>query len=120
MVLGDQLDTYIIDLRSDNEFSSIKGIASLVEKMVETKKNLIFSLIYILIKLSLLLLVATAIVKRVFSVMHIVKGKLRNRMRDKWMNNSLVIYIEKDIFDEIDNEIIIKRFQNIKNQKEQL
>jgi len=46
MVLGDQLDTYIIDLRSDNEFSGIKGIASLVEKMVKTKKNLIFSLIY--------------------------------------------------------------------------
>jgi hypothetical protein len=28
MVLGDQVDTYIIDLRSDDEFSGIKGIAS--------------------------------------------------------------------------------------------
>jgi hypothetical protein len=36
---------YIIDLRNDNEFSSIEGITSLAEKMVKTKKNL-FSLIY--------------------------------------------------------------------------
>jgi len=65
MVLGDQLDTYIIDLRDDDEFSNIEGIASLAKKMVKTKKNLIFSLVYMLIKLSLHLLVATATVERV-------------------------------------------------------
>jgi hypothetical protein len=83
MVLGDQLDTYIIDLRGDDEFSGIEGIASLAEKMVKTKKNLIFPLVYMLIKLSLLLPVATATVERVFSAMHIVKSRLRNRMGDK-------------------------------------
>ena len=66
MVLGDQLDAYIIDLRSDDEFSNIEGIASLVEKMIKTKKNLIFLLVYMLIKLSLLLPTATTIVERVF------------------------------------------------------
>ncbi|XP_061968310.1 uncharacterized protein LOC133691719 [Populus nigra] len=110
MVLGDQLDMYIIDLRGDYEFSGIEGIASLAEKMVKTKKNLIFPLVYMLIKLSLLLPVATATVERVFSAMHIVKSRLLNRMRDKWMNDSLVVYIEKDIFDKIDNEAIMKRF----------
>jgi len=54
MVLGDQLDTYIIDLRGDDEFSGIEGIASLAEKMVKIKKNLIFPLVYMFIKLSLL------------------------------------------------------------------
>jgi len=73
MVLGDQLDTYIIDLRGDDEFSSIEDIASLAEKMVKTKKNLIFPLVYMLIKLSFLLPIAIAIVERVFSAMHIVK-----------------------------------------------
>ena len=110
MVLGDQLDKYIIDLRGDDEFSGIEGIASLAEKMVKTKKNLIFPLVYMLIKLSLLLLVATTTVERVFSAMHIVKSRLRNRMGDKWMNDSLIVYIEKDIFDKIDNEAIMKRF----------
>ena len=63
-----------------------------------------------LIKLSLPLSVATIIVERVFYAMHIVKSKLRNRMRDTWMNDSLVVYIKKDIFDKIDNEAIMKRF----------
>ncbi|KAJ6942948.1 zinc finger MYM-type protein 1-like [Populus alba x Populus x berolinensis] len=120
MVLGDQLDTYIIDLCGDDEFSGIEGIASLAEKMVKTKKNLIFPLVYMLIKLSLLLPVATATVEKVFSVMHIVKSRLRNKMGDKWMNDSLVVYIEKDIFDKIDNEAIMKRFQNMKTRREQL
>jgi hypothetical protein len=45
MVFGDQLDTYIIDLRGDDEFSGNEGIASLAEKMVKTKKNLVFPLV---------------------------------------------------------------------------
>jgi hypothetical protein len=73
MVLGDQFDTYIIDLRGDDEFSGNEGIASLAEKMVKTKKNLVFPLVYMLVKLSLLLPVATVTVERVFSAMHIIK-----------------------------------------------
>ncbi|KAJ7003329.1 hypothetical protein NC653_008536 [Populus alba x Populus x berolinensis] len=97
MVLGDQLDTYIIDLCGDDEFSGIE-----------------------VIKLLLLLPVATATVERVFSAMHIVKSRLRNRMGDKWMNDSLVVYIKKDIFDKIDNEAIMKQFQNMKTRIKQL
>ena len=41
-------------------------------------------------------------------------------MRDKWMNDILVVFIKKDIFDKIDNEVIMKRFQNIKTRREQL
>jgi 20S proteasome alpha/beta subunit len=70
--------------------------------------------------LSLLLSVTTAIMKRVFSAIHIVKSWLRNRMRDKKMNDNLVVYIKKDIFDKIDNEVIITQFQNIKTQRKQL
>ena len=33
---------------------------------------------------------------------------------------SLVVYIKKNIFNEIDNEIIMKRFQNMKTRREQL
>jgi hypothetical protein len=41
-----------------------------------------------LIKLSLLLSVAIVKVKRVFFVMHIIKSRLRNRMRDKHINDN--------------------------------
>jgi hypothetical protein len=46
MVFGDQLDTYIIDLRNDDKFSDIEGIARLAEKMLKRKNNLIFPYIY--------------------------------------------------------------------------
>jgi len=65
MVLGDQLHTYIVDLCNDDEFSDIKGIVSLEEKMIKIK-NLLFSLVYMLIKLLLFLPITTAIVERVF------------------------------------------------------
>ena len=105
MVLGDRLDMYIIDLRGDDVFSGIKGIASLAEKMIKTKKNLIFPLVYV--KFSLLLPVAIATLTRVFSAMHIVKSRLQNRMKNTWMNDSLIVYIEKDLFEEINNEVIL-------------
>ncbi|XP_042435612.1 uncharacterized protein LOC122021560 [Zingiber officinale] len=59
-------------------------------KLVETENHLVFPLVYHMIELALLLPVATASVKRVFSAMKTVKTDLRNRMEDQWMNDSLV------------------------------
>ena len=60
-----------------------------------------------LIKLALLLPVTTAKVERVFSIMKLTKTKLRNLLGDNFMNDCLVTYIEKDVFETIDNENII-------------
>ena len=49
--------------------------------------------------------------------MKIVKNRLRNRLGDAWMNDCLVTYIEKDVFNKIDNEQIIQRFQNMKSHR---
>ena len=54
--------------------------------------------------------VATTSVERSFSAMDIVKNRLRNRMKDDWMNDNLVTYIEKDVFNSVKNEIIMQRF----------
>ena len=35
-------------------------------------------------------------------------------MGDQQMNNCLVTYIESDVFNNIDNEAIMQRFQNMK------
>jgi len=35
-------------------------------------------------------------------------------MGDGWINDCLVIYIEKDLFDNIEHEVIIQRFLNMK------
>ncbi|XP_028091965.1 uncharacterized protein LOC114292255 [Camellia sinensis] len=47
--------------------------------------------------LALILPVATATVERVFSAMNIVKNWLRNRTGDEWMNDSLIVYIERAV-----------------------
>ena len=41
-------------------------------------------------------------------------------MGDQWMNDCLVVYIEKDVAYNIDNETIIQRFQNMKTRRRQL
>ena len=45
---------------------------------------------------------------------------LRNRMEDQWMNDCMVVYIEKNVVCSIDNDIIMQRFQNIKTRRRQL
>ncbi|KAF8388536.1 hypothetical protein HHK36_027211 [Tetracentron sinense] len=120
MALDNQLQTYIMDMRSNSEFSDVKGISGLAEKMVKTRKNILYPLIYLLVTLALILPVATATVERAFSAMKIIKNRLRNRIGDEWMNDCLVVHIEKDIFDSIENEAIIQRFQNMKTRRGQL
>ncbi|XP_022891848.1 uncharacterized protein LOC111406697 [Olea europaea var. sylvestris] len=50
-------------------------------------------------------------INRVFSAMKIVKNRLRNRVGDQWLSDSLVVYIENDILNNIDNDIIIRLFR---------
>ena len=95
LYLGDQLDTYIYDVHTSNGFLELKGLSDLAKKMIETKKHLDFDLVYRLLKLALVLLVATATVERAFSAMKIVKNRLRGQMGDQYLNDSLLVYIEK-------------------------
>jgi hypothetical protein len=78
ITLDSQLETYIIDMRSSEEFATLKGIGQLAEKMVEMKKDVVYSLV----TLSLILPVATTTVERELSTKNIVKNRLRNKMRD--------------------------------------
>ena len=87
---------------------------------MSTRKHETYHLVYLLVKLALTLHVATTIVERSFSAMKYIKNELRNRMGDQWMNDCLVMYIEKNVAYSIDNEIIMQRFQNIKTRRRQL
>ena len=72
--LDNQLETYIHDMQSTEEFSAFRGIGQLVEKIVEMKKNVSYPLIYSLMTLALILLVATATIEKVFSARNIIKN----------------------------------------------
>ncbi|KAM6582916.1 hypothetical protein CsatB_009918 [Cannabis sativa] len=119
-MLDNQLETYILDVSSTENFLGLKSIGDLAEKMVETKKHIVYPLVYRLITLALILPVVTATVERVFSSMNILKSRLRNRMGDQFMNDCLLVYIEKDIFNSLDNEVIMQRFQNMKSRRGRL
>ena len=41
-------------------------------------------------------------------------------MRDELMNNNLIVYVEKDVFNNVDNKSIAQCFQNMKSYREQL
>ena len=50
--------------------------------MVEMKKNISYPLDYSLVTLALILPVTTATIEKHFSVMNIIKNRLRNRIGD--------------------------------------
>ena len=81
--LDNQLETYIHDIQSTEEFSAFRGIGQLVEKMIEMKNNVSYPLIYLLMTLALILLVTTATVERAFSTINIIKNRFRNQIRNR-------------------------------------
>jgi len=85
--------------------------------MIETKKYLSYPLVYRLLKLVLTLPIATATVERCFSAMKIVKTTLRNRIGDQFLNDCLVCFVERKLFDKVTNEIVIKRFQSMEKRR---
>ena len=120
LTLDSQLQNYIFDMRNNDFFLELQGVSKLAEKLVSTRKHETYPLVYLLVKLALTLPVAIATVERSFSAMKYIKNELRNRMGDQWMNDCLIMYIEKDVACSIDNETIMQRFQNMKTRRRQL
>ncbi|XP_012847030.1 PREDICTED: uncharacterized protein LOC105967009 [Erythranthe guttata] len=86
--LNDQLDTYIVDMSLSSEFQGLNGISDLARKMVETRRNKVYPLVYLILTLALMLSVATTTIERAFSAMSIIKSRLRSRMRDEWLSDA--------------------------------
>ncbi|XP_057526353.1 uncharacterized protein LOC130805588 [Amaranthus tricolor] len=92
-----QLDVFLDSMQNDERFHDLQDINSLSMMLVKTRRHETFPLIHLLIKLMLILPVATASVERVFSAMTFVKNKSRNSMGDQLVNDCLVTYIEKEV-----------------------
>ncbi|XP_074297376.1 uncharacterized protein LOC141628092 [Silene latifolia] len=69
-----ELDIFESDMLRDSRFHLIKSLGELSIMLVETKKHISYSRVYLLLKLVLILPVATASVERVFSSMKYVKN----------------------------------------------
>ncbi|CAI0548692.1 unnamed protein product [Linum tenue] len=115
--LHQQLGGYISHVKEDKSFDGLRGIDELARKLVERGKDTLYPLVYLLLKLVLTLPVATASCERAFSAMKIIKNDLRNRLSDQFMNDCLVVYIEKDLLCSISDECILETFQQMKSRR---
>jgi hypothetical protein len=105
-----QLHNYIDDMRRYDCFQDINSIVGLSVKLVQINMHNIYDLVYLLLKLVLILPVATTGVERAFSAMNFVKNNLRNRMSDSLLDDYLLTFIERNIFMNVKEDDIIDTF----------
>ncbi|XP_076939806.1 uncharacterized protein LOC143608738 [Bidens hawaiensis] len=115
-----QLSLYHHSVLKDTKFANLKSIVDLSKMMVKTRKHLSYHLVYRLLKLALVLPVATASVERSFSVMKRIKSSLRNRISDDFLNACVICAVEVDELVNLTNEDVIERFQKMKTHRGQV
>jgi hypothetical protein len=114
-----QLKTFVIHVRRLEEFIVCYDLASLSKTMVQLERHIVFSLVYLFIKLALILPVSTTTVEKVFSTIKIIKTELCNKMTDGWLNDLMVCYIEREIFKGLDLQQNKKAIQKKKERQMQ-
>jgi hypothetical protein len=97
-------------MRRNENFRGLENLVDLSVKLVETRSHIVHNLVYFLLKLVLLLPVATENIERAFSAMSFVKSKLRNKMGDSLLDDCLVTYIEREAFSKVEEDDIIETF----------
>ncbi|XP_058211520.1 uncharacterized protein LOC131323690 [Rhododendron vialii] len=115
-----QLEHYKLDVPRQQKFQNMTTISELCQGLVETKKSESYHLIERLIRLVATLLVTTATAERAFSAMKHVKTNLRNKMDDDFLADSMIMYIERDLVQDIDSDSIIDDFYSVKHRRVQL
>jgi hypothetical protein len=115
--LSFQLKRYIDDVRKDENFTNLRSLAELSVMLVKTDKVPRYDIVYKLLKLVLVLPVATAGVERIFSTMNFIKNKLRSKMGQNYLNDCLVTFIEREFFLQAKDRDIINYFQSMKDRK---
>jgi hypothetical protein len=118
--LAHQLPIYIDNLQADEIFLNLNNITELAKLMVDTKKHEAFSLVHKLLKLVLVLPVATASVERCFLVMKIVKTISRNRIGNQFINDCIVCFVEPAYLATIPNNVILDRFQKMEDRNRKM
>ncbi|GJT12888.1 zinc finger MYM-type protein 1-like protein [Tanacetum coccineum] len=115
--LRNELEIFGIDMQNNKKLRKASTIAELCVSLVKTEKHETYYLFDRLIRLILTLPVSTATTERAFSAMKVCKNRLRNKMSDDFLGNSLVVYIEKEIAEKIDSQSVIEEFKSLKGRR---
>ncbi|GJW55520.1 zinc finger MYM-type protein 1-like protein [Tanacetum coccineum] len=117
MELESQLNLYYANVTKDDSFVDLNGITDLAIMMVKKRKHISYPLVYRLLKLALVLPVATASVERCFSAIKIIKSDLRNRISQGFLNSCVICGVEREALANVNDEDVMKRFQNMTDRK---
>ncbi|XP_076946237.1 uncharacterized protein LOC143617619 [Bidens hawaiensis] len=102
-----QLGFFSVEKTNDTELSGVSTISELCKSLVETQMRETYYLVDRVVRLILTLPVSTATTERGLSAMKIFKNRLRNKIADEYLANSLVIHIENEIAEKFESESII-------------
>ncbi|WVZ56994.1 hypothetical protein U9M48_007442 [Paspalum notatum var. saurae] len=102
-----QLQAFIIDVRSDARFHGMSALSDLSVKMVETGKNTLYPLVYLLLKLALILPGTVATAKTSSSTMKFIDSTMVKEPCNQWTSDCLLLYLERDIFESITNDDVL-------------
>ena len=114
-----QLKHFVSDASKDEELKNISTLISLCQCLVETGRHVVFNLVERLLRLLITLPVSTASAERAFSSLKIIKTRLRNKMEDDYLANSLLVNIEAELLETYSYEDVIEDFKK-KNRKADL
>jgi hypothetical protein len=112
-----ELHNYKYNVVQHASFQRLSSISELCQWLVKIEKSTIYQLVFRVVVLLLTLLVSTATIERVFSIMNIVKTKFRNKIEDEFLTDSLMLYIEREIAATFSIHSIIDDFQDMKEQR---
>ncbi|KAL9676201.1 hypothetical protein QQ045_004414 [Rhodiola kirilowii] len=102
---------FVGGIEQDSMFAKMTSISDLCRLLVESGKSMYFAMIYRLICLILTLPVSTATTERAFSAMKIIKSDLRNKLSDEFLDDLMVLYIERTFTDCISQDDVISEFE---------
>ena len=115
-LLESQLQHYELDVIKHPAFQNMSTVSELCRRLQILGKSKIYFLIDRLICLVLTLPVSTATIKRAFSAMKLLKTRLRNIMKDEFLADNMIVYIEKEIAGNFTIEMIMDEFYSMKNR----
>nr|XP_023892112.1 uncharacterized protein LOC112004126 [Quercus suber] len=113
-VLKKEIYHFEYSVVQDPEFKKLESLSELFQWLVRIGNSEHYKLIYRMVRLVLTLLVSTNTTKRAFSAMKVVKTKLRNKMENDFLTDSLMLYIEKDIASTFSLDSIVDDFEDLK------
>ncbi|XP_042388004.1 zinc finger MYM-type protein 1-like [Zingiber officinale] len=99
------------------DFRTLTTISDLCQWLVKTRKLEIYPLVFRVLTLILTLPVSTATTERSFSAMNIVKTRLRNKMEDEFLNDCLLVYIEKQIAKKFSIDSLVDDFRDMQERR---